>query len=142
MLLRSGDLPLYNLSVVVDDIEMGITDVIRGQDHLTNTHKQILIYGALGAEVPASRTCRSSSRPAERSCRKSSRRDRFADDLPRRGFYPRRVSQFSCFARLGADGVQFAAMCAGQREVPADPRVGELMSLANHRNFSLERIHR
>ena len=53
VLLRSGDLsPLYNLSVVVDDIEMGITHVIRGQDHLTNTHKQALIYGALGAPVP------------------------------------------------------------------------------------------
>ncbi|HEX8353497.1 MAG TPA: glutamate--tRNA ligase, partial [Pyrinomonadaceae bacterium] len=53
VLLRSGDLtPLYNLSVVVDDIEMGITDVIRGQDHLTNTHKQILIYDALGAGIP------------------------------------------------------------------------------------------
>jgi glutamyl-tRNA synthetase len=53
VLLRSGDLsPLYNLSVVVDDIEMGITHVIRGQDHLTNTHKQVLIYRALGAEVP------------------------------------------------------------------------------------------
>ncbi|HEX8292231.1 MAG TPA: glutamate--tRNA ligase [Pyrinomonadaceae bacterium] len=54
VLLRSGDLsPLYNLSVVVDDIEMGITHVIRGQDHLTNTHKQVLIYEALGAPVPA-----------------------------------------------------------------------------------------
>ena len=53
VLLRSGDLsPLYNLSVVVDDIEMGITHVIRGQDHLTNTHKQVLIYEALGAQVP------------------------------------------------------------------------------------------
>jgi glutamyl-tRNA synthetase len=53
VLLRSGDLsPLYNLSVVVDDIEMGITHVIRGQDHLTNTHKQVLIYEALGAAVP------------------------------------------------------------------------------------------
>ncbi|HLM57320.1 MAG TPA: glutamate--tRNA ligase [Pyrinomonadaceae bacterium] len=53
VLLRSGDLsPLYNLSVVVDDIEMGITHVIRGQDHLTNTHKQILIYEALGARTP------------------------------------------------------------------------------------------
>src|ERR1041385_6190427 len=54
VLLRSGDLsPLYNLSVVCDDIEMGITHVIRGQDHLTNTHKQVLIYEALGATVPA-----------------------------------------------------------------------------------------
>lgn len=53
VLLRSGDLsPLYNLSVVCDDIEMRITHVIRGQDHLTNTHKQILIYEALGAAVP------------------------------------------------------------------------------------------
>jgi glutamyl-tRNA synthetase len=52
VLVRSGGHPLYNLSVVVDDAEMGITDVIRGQDHLTNTHKQILIYQALGAQVP------------------------------------------------------------------------------------------
>jgi glutamyl-tRNA synthetase len=37
---------------VIDDIEMGITHVIRGQDHLTNTHKQVLLYEALGAPVP------------------------------------------------------------------------------------------
>jgi glutamyl-tRNA synthetase len=52
VLLRSDSHPLYNLSVVLDDIEMGITHVIRGQDHLTNTHKQILLYEALGAPVP------------------------------------------------------------------------------------------
>ncbi|HEX6279294.1 MAG TPA: glutamate--tRNA ligase [Pyrinomonadaceae bacterium] len=52
VLLRSDGHPLYNLAVVCDDIEMGITDVIRGQDHLTNTHKQILIYRALGVEPP------------------------------------------------------------------------------------------
>ncbi len=52
VLLRSDGHPLYNLAVVCDDIEMGITDVIRGQDHLTNTHKQILIYEALGIEPP------------------------------------------------------------------------------------------
>ncbi|MBA2340108.1 MAG: glutamate--tRNA ligase, partial [Pyrinomonadaceae bacterium] len=52
VLLRSDGHPLYNLSVVCDDIEMKITDVIRGQDHLTNTHKQILLYEALGATVP------------------------------------------------------------------------------------------
>lgn len=52
VLLRSDGHPLYNLAVVCDDIEMGITHVIRGQDHLTNTHKQILIYEALGAEPP------------------------------------------------------------------------------------------
>jgi glutamyl-tRNA synthetase len=52
VLLRSEGDPLYNLSVVIDDIEMGITTVIRGQDHLTNTHKQVLLYEALGATVP------------------------------------------------------------------------------------------
>jgi glutamyl/glutaminyl-tRNA synthetase len=52
VLLRSDGHPLYNLAVVIDDIEMNITHVIRGQDHLTNTHKQVLLYEALGANVP------------------------------------------------------------------------------------------
>ncbi len=52
VLLRSDGHPLYNLAVVCDDIEMEITHVIRGQDHLTNSHKQILIYEALGAQKP------------------------------------------------------------------------------------------
>ena len=52
VLLRSDGHPLYNLAVVCDDIEMQITHVIRGQDHLTNAHKQVLIYEALGATPP------------------------------------------------------------------------------------------
>lgn len=52
VLLRSDGHPLYNLAVVCDDIEMGITDIIRGQDHLTNSHKQVLIYEALGVKAP------------------------------------------------------------------------------------------
>lgn len=44
--------PLYNLAVVVDDIDMAITHVIRGEDHIANTAKQILLYEALGAAVP------------------------------------------------------------------------------------------
>jgi len=52
VLLRSDGHPLYNLAVVCDDIEMGITHVIRGQDHLTNTHKQLLIYQALDTAPP------------------------------------------------------------------------------------------
>ncbi|MCY7347942.1 MAG: glutamate--tRNA ligase [Pyrinomonadaceae bacterium] len=52
VLLRSDGHPLYNLAVVCDDIEMQITHVIRGQDHLTNTHKQVLIYEALGEQPP------------------------------------------------------------------------------------------
>lgn len=52
VLLRSDGSPLYNLAVVCDDIEMGITHVVRGQDHVNNTHKQILIYEALGEKIP------------------------------------------------------------------------------------------
>jgi len=44
--------PLYNLAVVVDDIDMAITQVIRGEDHIANTAKQILLYEALGATIP------------------------------------------------------------------------------------------
>ncbi|MBU7585314.1 MAG: glutamate--tRNA ligase [Nostoc sp. TH1S01] len=44
--------PLYNFVVVVDDIDMQITHVIRGEDHIANTAKQILLYEALGAEAP------------------------------------------------------------------------------------------
>lgn len=49
-----GDIgqPLYNLAVVVDDIDMAITHVIRGEDHIGNTPKQILLYEALGATIP------------------------------------------------------------------------------------------
>jgi glutamyl-tRNA synthetase len=52
-LLRPDGSPLYNLSVVCDDIDMRVTQIIRGQDHLSNTHKQLLLYQALGATVPA-----------------------------------------------------------------------------------------
>lgn len=44
--------PLYNLAVVVDDIDMQITHVIRGEDHIANTAKQILLYEALEAAIP------------------------------------------------------------------------------------------
>lgn len=53
MVLRRPDgTPTYNMAVVVDDIEMGMTHVIRGDDHVSNTPKQILIYQALGANLP------------------------------------------------------------------------------------------
>lgn len=52
ILLRSDGTPTYNLAVVVDDHDMGITDVIRGDDHLNNAARQTLIYEAMGWEVP------------------------------------------------------------------------------------------
>jgi len=49
---RSDGTVTYNLAVVVDDVTMQITHVIRGDDHISNTPKQIVIYEALGAPVP------------------------------------------------------------------------------------------
>jgi len=58
VLVRSGkaDEPfgqaMYQMSVVVDDVDMRITHVIRGADHISNTPKQVLLYRALDAEIP------------------------------------------------------------------------------------------
>jgi glutamyl-tRNA synthetase len=52
VLLRSDGQPTYQLSVVSDDVEMKISHVVRGDDHISNTPKQILLYRAVGAEVP------------------------------------------------------------------------------------------
>jgi glutamyl-tRNA synthetase len=52
VLLRSDNTPTYMLAVVVDDHDMGITHIIRGDDHLTNAARQAQIYGALGWNVP------------------------------------------------------------------------------------------
>ncbi len=53
VIMRADGTPTYNLAVVVDDIDMGINLVIRGDDHINNTPRQINIYRALGAEPPA-----------------------------------------------------------------------------------------
>ena len=52
IIVRSDGTPTYNFTVVVDDVDMNITHVIRGDDHLNNTPKQIHIYSALGYEIP------------------------------------------------------------------------------------------
>ncbi len=52
VLLRSDGIPTYHLSVVADDIDMRLTHIVRGADHISNTPKQILQYRALGAELP------------------------------------------------------------------------------------------
>ena len=52
IIVRENGFPTYNYAVVIDDMLMKISHVIRGEDHISNTPKQILIYEALGAEVP------------------------------------------------------------------------------------------
>jgi glutamyl-tRNA synthetase len=52
VIFRSDGYPTYNFAVVVDDLDMGITDVVRGDDHVNNTPRQINVYRALGKPVP------------------------------------------------------------------------------------------
>jgi glutamyl-tRNA synthetase len=78
---------LYNLAVVVDDIDMQITHVIRGEDHIANTAKQILLYEALDAEVPI---FAHSPLILNQDGRKLSKRDGVTsiDDFRKMGFLP------------------------------------------------------
>ncbi len=52
IILRTDRTPIYNLAVVVDDVDMAITNVLRGDDHISNTPKQIALYRALGKQPP------------------------------------------------------------------------------------------
>ena len=52
VIARGDGTPLYNFAVAVDDAEMGITDVVRGDDHLSNTPKQLLVFEAIGSPPP------------------------------------------------------------------------------------------
>ncbi len=52
IIARAGGVPTYNFVVAIDDALMGLTDVIRGDDHLYNTPKQIVVYNALGFNIP------------------------------------------------------------------------------------------
>ena len=78
---------LYNLAVVVDDVDMNITHVIRGEDHIANTAKQILLYEALGADVP---TFAHSPLILNPEGKKLSKRDGVTsiDDFRKMGFLP------------------------------------------------------
>ncbi|MFV0387802.1 MAG: glutamate--tRNA ligase [Pyrinomonadaceae bacterium] len=95
VLLRSDGHPLYNLAVVCDDLEMKITHIIRGQDHLTNTHKQILIYEALGENPPAFAHLPLILAPGGKKLSKRSHGEIVSMDLYRtRGFLPEAFRNF------------------------------------------------
>ena len=67
VIVRSDGTPLYHFAVVVDDAAMEMTHIIRGEDHISNTPKHILLFQALGhADPRSSPTCRSSSIPTAR----------------------------------------------------------------------------
>ncbi|MGK7927346.1 MAG: glutamate--tRNA ligase [Spirulina sp.] len=85
--------PLYNLAVVVDDMDMKITHVIRGEDHIANTAKQILLYEALGGEIPE---FAHSPLILNKEGRTLSKRDGVTsvDDFKAKGFVPEAMSNY------------------------------------------------
>lgn len=98
IICRSDGRPIYNFAVVVDDHEMGITHVIRGNDHQTNTFKQVLIYDALGFPAP-----QMAHLPLifDQRKKKISKRDKAANasDYAREGYLPEAVVNY--LAMLG-----------------------------------------
>jgi glutamyl-tRNA synthetase len=87
--------PLYNLAVVVDDLDMQISHVIRGEDHIANTAKQILLYEALGATVP---TFAHTPLILNTEGRKLSKRDGVTsiDDFRELGFTAEAIANYMC----------------------------------------------
>ena len=85
--------PLYNLAVVVDDIDMEITHVIRGEDHIANTAKQILLYEALDAKVPE---FAHTPLILNKEGKKLSKRDGVTsiDDFKKMGFVPQAMANY------------------------------------------------
>src|SRR3989440_10013750 len=146
VLLRSDGHPLYNLSVVLDDIEMNITHVIRGQDHLTNTHKQVLLYRAFGAAVPqfahlplilAPNKAKLSKRKHGEVVSLTTYRDR--------GFVPAAFRNFLALLGWSPDTTQYPAeIVSDNREVRMNLEPGtEIFSRQRLiEEFSLDRIHK
>ncbi len=98
VIARSNGMPTYNFVVAIDDALMGITDVIRGDDHLTNTPKQIVIYEALGFEIPKFYHVPMINNPQGK---KLSKRDGAMDvmDYKNQGYLPEALLNF--LVRLG-----------------------------------------
>ncbi|RKX29523.1 MAG: glutamate--tRNA ligase [Candidatus Zixiibacteriota bacterium] len=95
VILRKDGRAVYNMAVVVDDHEMGITHVIRGNDHISNTFKQIHIYRALGLEIPKFAHVPLILRPDKR---KVSKRlgDKDVAEYGRDGILPEALFNFLC----------------------------------------------
>lgn len=98
IIARSNGNPTYNFVVAIDDALMGITDVIRGDDHLTNTAKQIIIYEALGFDIPKFYHVPMINNPQGK---KLSKRDGAMDvmEYKRQGYLPEALLNF--LVRLG-----------------------------------------
>ena len=104
MIARADGTPLYHLAVVVDDLDMGITHVVRGADHYSNTAKQLLILQAMGEEPPLYAHVPLLHGP---DGKKLSKRHGAASvqELRDRGYLPEAVRNYVALLGLGHRGV-------------------------------------
>ena len=143
VLLRSDSHPLYNLAVVCDDLDMEISHAIRGQDHLTNTHKQILIYEALGKEKPVFAHLPLILAPGGKKLSKRTHGEIVSMDLYReKGFIAEAFRNFLALLGWSPYANQKGAELV-EKQLENTKFVGELMSLDDLvDNFSLENVNR
>ena len=100
VILRSDAHPTYHLSVVVDDIDMQVTHVVRGDDHISNTPKQVLLYQAFGAAPPVFRA-RAAHHGSRQEAPEQAPRRHLGDGVREAGLPPRGDVQLPGAARLG-----------------------------------------
>ena len=115
IIVRSSGIPVYNYVVVVDDALMKITHVIRGDDHLSNTPKQVALYEALGWPVPRVRTSVDDSGQRSRAAVEAAWRD-LDCKLPRDGRAARGADELSGAAGVGAERRHARDLHAGGAE--------------------------
>lgn len=120
ILLRANGTPTYHLTVVIDDIDMGITDVIRGDDHLNNTPRQLNLYAAL--DMPPPRYTHLPLILGTDGARLSKRHGAVGvGEFRRLGYLPEALLNY--LARLG--------WCAGDRELYSPRELVECFDLAD-----------
>ena len=101
IIVRSNGMPAYNFAVVIDDHDMAISHVIRGDDHIANTPKQLMVYEALGWEAPefGHMTLIINSETGKKLSKRDTNTLQFIEDYRKKGYMPEAV--FNFIALLG-----------------------------------------
>jgi uncharacterized membrane protein len=130
VILKSDGTPSYNFAAVVDDLEMGITHVLRGEEHLSNTGRQMLLYRALGVSTVTGGARRGAGAPADASeVERAITVGKSADELYRYWREPRNLSRimghFAEVTAVSEDRAHWSARGPLGRSMEWDSRVVE-----------------
>ena len=137
VLVRSDGIPAYNYAVVIDDQLMAVTHVIRGEDHISNTPRQVLLYEAFGWTPPALRPPLAGAGSRSRTAVEAARRD-VGRRVPRQGLPARGAGELPGADRLVA--AEFEVQGAECNAARRDPGRGTAARLELARRFRLEDV--